>query len=72
MLFYFICDVKIIANFAPNFAKLVEITLGKHIFRKFPWFFCEKQKKFTQNKNTDWRHKLIILTKRTKFTIYKM
>jgi len=28
----FLCDVKIIANFAPKFAKLVEITLGKHIF----------------------------------------
>jgi hypothetical protein len=34
--FFHICDVKILANFAQKFAKLVQITLEKHIFPKFP------------------------------------
>jgi hypothetical protein len=33
------CDVKILVNFAPKFAKLVEITLGKRIYLKFPRIF---------------------------------
>jgi hypothetical protein len=39
------CDVKILANFASKIAKLVEITLEKHIYPEFPTFSCGKKAK---------------------------
>jgi hypothetical protein len=48
-----LCDVKIIAKFAPNFAKLVENYTRKAYFSKISQIcFDEKKKKFAQNKNT--------------------
>jgi hypothetical protein len=47
LFFFHICDVKILVIFSPKIAKLVEITLGKHIYPKFPRFFCQKKQKFT-------------------------
>ncbi len=55
ILFYFIfhiCDVENLAKFGPKFAKLVKITLEKHINPKFPRFSCGKKRKFASKKNT--------------------
>jgi hypothetical protein len=43
--FSHIYDVKILVYFAPKIAKLVKITLQKHIFPKFPRFFLSKRVK---------------------------
>jgi hypothetical protein len=43
--------VKILANFAPKIAKLVEITLEKHIFENFPdYFLVEKEENIRSKK----------------------
>jgi hypothetical protein len=39
--------VEILANFAPKIAKLVEITLEKHTFPKFPRFLGQKKRKIS-------------------------
>jgi hypothetical protein len=44
--FFHTRDVKILPNFAPKIAKLVEITLQKRISPKFP--------RFAKKTNTDW------------------
>jgi len=44
------CDVKILADFASKIAKLVEITLEKHIYPEFPRFSCQKKRKFAPKK----------------------
>jgi len=41
--------VEILANFAPEIAKLVEITLQKHTFPKFPRFLGQKSENLLQN-----------------------
>jgi hypothetical protein len=39
----------------PKIAKLVEITLEKHISPKFPRYSCpKKRRKFAKKTNTDW------------------
>ncbi len=37
-------------NFTPKIAKLVEITLEKHIYTKFPRFYCQKKAKIRSKK----------------------
>jgi len=44
------CDVKILADFASKIAKLVEITLEKHIYSEYPRFSCRKKRKFAPKK----------------------
>ncbi len=56
--FFHTRDVKILPNFAPKIAKLVEITLQKRISPKFP--------RFAKKTNTDWN----LLSKNFKFRIF--
>jgi len=51
-IFFHICDVQILANFASKIAKLVEITLEKNIYPKFPRFFWSTKSKNSLQKKT--------------------
>jgi hypothetical protein len=70
--FFFLVMSKFEQILPQNLQNWLKLYQENTFFENFPDFFLEKKQKFTRNKNIDWRHKLIILTKRTKFTRYKM